>query len=211
MLWKRRPEPGIDSWFYAAYVWAPDGSDATVTFEGAPGALGTDHDVPSQEGCKVCHMHVRDGIIGFSALQLSPSALSPLAREGVFTDTPASDLAVPGSGVVREALGYLHGNSGLCHNDRMNAVIKRTIRLEILAADRSPEETGAYTTTFHTKTFHSVEDGVDEAIVPGQPERSQLYRRLVRTDFGRMPPKGTKLVDPTGSAFVRDWISGLPR
>lgn len=37
---------------------------------------------------------------------------------------------------------------------------------------------------------HALEDGVDEAIVPGDPDRSQAYRRMTAADLLRMPPKG---------------------
>jgi hypothetical protein len=227
LLWRRRSEPGIDSWWHVAYVWAADGSDAIANVDGAPSALGTTHDVPSQDDCKYCHMHVRDAVIGFSAMELSSPGLTisqggangdvptglllPLARQGVFTDPPTADLVVPGTGIVRDALAYLHGNCGFCHNEQMNQLIKRTIRFRLMSTDATPEQTGAYTTTFHTKMFHTMEDGVDEAIVPGEPDKSQAYRRMTATDLTRMPPKGTNVVDAAGGALIRDWILGLPR
>jgi hypothetical protein len=95
-LWKRAGAPGIDSWWHVAYVWAPDGSDAIANVDGAPSALGTTHDVPSQDDCKYCHMNVRDAVIGFSAFELSAPVpgvdrmprdqptglLLPLAKQG---------------------------------------------------------------------------------------------------------------------------------
>ncbi len=225
LLWKRRPEPGIASWSHVAYVWTPDGSDATPAPEGVPTALGTTHDVPSQTDCMSCHLYARDAVIGFSAIELStPSAsvtadvptnaptglLLPLAEKGLFTTPPTADFAVPGTGVVRDALAYLHGNCGFCHNDRMLELISRSMRFQLRTNDTAVENTAAYTTSIRAKMFHEMEDGVGLAIVPGEPERSQVYRRMVLTDLGRMPPTATKVVDTAGSALIRDWILQLP-
>jgi hypothetical protein len=225
LLWKRAAAPGIDSWWYAAYVWSADGRDATSNVDGVPSVLGTTHDVPSQDDCKYCHMNVRDAVIGFSALELSsPNASSvdrtprdepmgqllPLAEQGMFTNPPTADLVVPGSGTVRDALAYFHGNCGFCHNDQLNALIHRTIRFRLLSNETAPEQTGAYTTTFHTKMRHISVNGVDEAIFPGEPDRSQVFERMTHADLTRMPPKGTKVVDAAGSALIRSWILELP-
>ncbi len=223
LLWKRRPEPGIESWWRVAYVWSADGRDAVATVEGSPSASGTNHDVPSQEDCTYCHTLVRDGIIGASAIELSSPAgaaapaepdtglLLPLAARNVFTNPPVREFQVPGSGIVRDALGYLHGNCGFCHNARMEELIKRKIRFRLLTTDVTPEQTGAYTTTFYTKMFHVLPNGADQAIVPGEPEQSQAYVRMTTPDLTRMPPRGTKTVDGAGSALIREWILGLPR
>jgi hypothetical protein len=226
LLWKRRPEPGLESWWHVAYAWEPDGSDALATIDGVPSASGTDHDVASQEDCTVCHMLVPDALIGFSAIELSSPApgaeggappredtglLLSLAQEGFFTDPPEAEFVVPGSGVVRDALGYLHGNCGYCHNERLEEIIKRQIRFGLKWSDTTPEQTAVYTTTFHAKMRHVGVAGDDEAIVPGDPDLSQAYLRMIATDLAVMPPLGRKAVDPAGSALIREWILGLPR
>jgi hypothetical protein len=211
LLWKKRPDPGIESWWRVAYVWNDDGSDAIARVDGAPSALGTTHDVPSQEDCGYCHIFVRDGLIGLSAIELAQTGLLPtLAARGLLSSPPTSEFVVPGEGVVRDALAYLHGNCGFCHNERMEELIKRTIRFQLKSTDQTPEQTGVYTTTFHAKMRHVMEGGIDEAIVPGDPDRSQAYRRMIAPGLERMPPKGTKMVDEAGSAIVREWILGLP-
>ena len=224
LFWKHRPEPGIDSWWYVSYVWSADGGEAIASPEGTRSALGTTHDVPGEIDCKGCHAYVKDGIIGFSAIELATPApgtttspdpatgmLMTFARSGLFSDPPASEPRVPGEGVVRDALGYLHANCGFCHNERLSALIHRTILLGLRVGDATPEQTGPYTTTFGVKMFHAMEGGADVAVTPGDPDKSQLYRRMVSDGLWRMPPKGTKVIDPTGSAAVRAWILGLPR
>ncbi|MBX3233569.1 MAG: hypothetical protein KIT84_11235 [Labilithrix sp.] len=219
-LWKRAATPGHESWWKVAYVWLPDGSDAVANVEGVRNALGTTHDVPSQDDCAACHAYVKDTVIGFSAIELSrPESTSParpadtgrlleLSGRALFTNPPAADFTVPGEGTGRDAVAYLHGNCGFCHNSRLEELTKRKIHFRLLVADRSVEQTGAYTTTFGTKAFHEI-DGTTEVIVPGDPMKSQAYVRMVKTDDYRMPPKGTKLVDPAGSELIRSWITGL--
>jgi hypothetical protein len=48
-------------------------------------------------------------------------------------------------------------------------------------------------------------------VQPGEPARSTLSLRLHATDVWRMPPLGSRRVDPQGSSLVDGWISGLPR
>ena len=46
-------------------------------------------------------------------------------------------------------------------------------------------------------------------VLPGDPESSGLLQRFVRDDSLRMPSTGTTVVDPSGTALLRDWIDGL--
>jgi hypothetical protein len=220
LLWKRAAEPGEQSWWKAAYVWTDDGTDAVAKVGGVRNALGTTHDVPSQSDCTLCHGFVKDTIIGFSAIELSvPSGsagagantgkLLTFAKEGLFTKPPTTNFVVPGEGDVRDALAYLHGNCGFCHNAQLEAVTHRPAHFRLLFGDTSPETTGVYTTTFGTKTFHEI-GGTTEVIVPGDATKSQAYVRMTSADFNRMPPKGTKVIDSAGSDLIRRWINALP-
>lgn len=210
MLWKRGSARGIEEWTRVAFVWEPDGSDAIARPEGVKGASDSAHDIPSSEDCRYCHGNVNDVLIGFSAIELSTDGqLLSFAKKGTFTKPPSAEFAVPGSGTVRDTLGYLHGNCGFCHNDEGALQSQSAIRLRLLVDQATPDETGLLTTTINTKMRHTVGD-IDRAVVPGQPEKSQLYMRMITLDIGRMPPKGPKLLDPVGSGAVRDWISALP-
>ena len=53
--------------------------------------------------------------------------------------------------------------------------------------------------------------GVSEGllIAPGDPARSILSQRMHATDYARMPPVGTELVDTEGVASVDAWIGQL--
>ena len=231
LLWKRDGKSRIQAWWNVAYVWEADGSDAIAKPDGVLSALGTTHDVPNQDDCVLCHAHVRDAIIGFSAIELSsPSAgfadagtgdagnsagapgtglLLSFAKQGLFTNPPSADFAVPGTGITRDAIAYMHGNCGFCHKKDGQLQDQTAMRLRLLTTDTTAEQTGAQTTPIRLKMRHVMPPDIDEAVVPGQPEKSQLYQRMLM-DNVRMPPKGTKIVDPVGSALIRDWILALP-
>lgn len=217
-LWKRAAAAGEESWWKAAYVWTDDGQDAAAKLAGVKTALGTTHDVPSQSDCTFCHGLVKDTVIGFSAIELSPPSdgasentgkLLAFAKQGLFTKPPTQNFVVPGTGDVRDALAYLHGNCGFCHNPQLEATTQRAAHFRLRFGDESPESTGAYTTTLGTKTFHEIA-GTNEVIVPGDAMKSQAYVRMTSADFNRMPPKGTKVIDTAGSDLIRRWINSLP-
>lgn len=217
-LWKRAKGNGDESWWKAAYVWNDDHTEAMARTAGVKNALGTTHDVPSQSDCTYCHSYVKDMIIGFSAVELSPPSsgggantgkLLAFAKQGLFTKPPSANFVVPGTGDVRDALAYLHGNCGFCHNAQLEAVIKRPAHFRLQFGDKTPETTGVYTTAFGTKTFHDI-GGTTEVIVPGDATKSQAYVRMTSDDLNRMPPKGTKVIDSAGSDLIRRWINALP-
>ena len=53
--------------------------------------------------------------------------------------------------------------------------------------------------------------GVDGArmVVPGDPERSLLYRRLIVRGLNQMPPTSTNRIDERGAELVAEWIRHL--
>ncbi len=209
LLWKRTDE-GSNGWWMAAYVWAADGSDATLAANGVVNALGTTHDVPSRQDCGQCHTNVGDVVIGVSAIQLSGIPLNELIAMNALTVPPAGAFPVPGTGNVQDALGYLHGNCGHCHNDESGFAGQTPLRLRVSTTNLTPEDTPAYKTGIGLKTRHIMPPDVDTAIVPGLPDKSQLYLRATsRGNSWAMPPLATKEVDPVGSVTLRDWILGL--
>jgi len=201
-------------WKYVAYVWSADGKTATAAKAGVTNAVGTPHDVPSQDQCEQCHSGARDGLIGLGAIQLSrdsgKSPLAILAEKGLLSTAPGKEFEVPGAGVVKEALGYLHGNCGYCHSDEGRWADTRKLRLRVRVADVDPKTTPTYLTTVNVKMNHGDIDGNPYiGVVPGSPERSHLYDRMIKRDFWAMPPVGTELIDPVGSATIKTWIETM--
>jgi hypothetical protein len=212
LLMKVREGTGNGVWWEAPYVWKEDGSDAVANLDGVPSALGTTHNVPSQVDCKNCHGDVSDVLIGASAIQLSDPTTNQLAMwnaAGRLSAPPPAGVDVPGTGLVKDALGYLHANCGHCHNDQSSKLAGQTkMRLRLIVG-QTPEQTGAYTTTVGTVMKHTLENGVTDVIVKGNPDRSGMWLRMDRRDYYGMPPAGTQFVDDAGAGMIRQWITGL--
>jgi hypothetical protein len=51
---------------------------------------------------------------------------------------------------------------------------------------------------------------VSIAIVPGNPEESELWWRMTQRNEIAMPPACTKVVDDAGVATIHDWIAQMP-
>lgn len=207
-------QDGSDGWWRSAYVWNADGSDAVATVERVPNAVGTTHDVPSQVDCVQCHAGVSDTVIGVSAYQLSSPGgsgqLTNLAAVGLLSNPPGREYSPPGAGVVQDALGYLHGNCGHCHNSLAFDINVKKLKLRLLVADADldPTKSPAYATAINVATLH-VLGGTKTVLVPGQPDASQLYYRMSVRSLDQMPPVCTKEVDVAGVQTIRGWILGL--
>lgn len=203
---------GDADWSMIAYAWTADGGDAIATPSGVVDALGTKHDVPAAATCLGCHGGRRSRVLGFSALQLSHVAedgewaLPALSAAGILGAAPTAPLVVPGNDVERAALGYLHANCSHCHNaDRPERTGPRCFDPEksfdfFLSASNlaTIEDTGTYRTV------------VGDAVDPGDPDGSQLFRLVSHRGEGeQMPPLATEVVDAGAVATLRAWIQGL--
>jgi hypothetical protein len=204
---------GADVWWKTAYAWKADGSDALATVGDVANALGTAHEIPGQQKCLICHGNVADAVIGLGVIQLSGTGLiGKLAADDRFT-APVVESEVPGSGDVKAALGYMHGNCGHCHNDVGWVHEVTALRLRVLLAAQKPTECGAYGAIYLASQHVLVSDAgiaLRYEIVPGVPGESQLFDRISRRDVLQMPPICTKVVDDPGVALVRSWIMSLP-
>lgn len=210
LLMKVREGTGNGAWWEVAYVWKADGSDAVATPLGQDNALGTTHRIPKQTDCGNCHGGVSDVLIGVSAIQLSDpanNALMQLSAAGRLTNSVPAAIEPPGTGVVKDALAYLHANCGHCHNDGSVRVDNQSkMRLRLLVAQTTPEVTGAYTTTIGTVMKHTLPDGTTDVVVKGNPDKSGLWLRMNRRDNFGMPPAGTQTIDTAGVDIVRQWL-----
>ncbi len=213
LLWKVNDT----EWWEVAYAWTADGTDAVAEPDGGVNALGTTHDIPSQQDCNACHSNVRDVLIGVSALQLGATdgdgTLAKLAAAGVLTTNPSSStFDVPGTGATKDALGYLHGNCGQCHNSDWAAPAlqnQTAMRLRLSVKDAVAETTPVYKTATCLVMKHLVPPNVTLALVPGSPVESGIAARMSRRDPNQMPPVCTKAVDDAGVATVSAWIASI--
>ncbi len=211
--YSRKLEEGLRGWERVAYVWNDQESDADAAPTGRDNIRGTTYDAVSSTDCELCHAGGRDGINGVAAIQLSTEdaggSLELFIERGLLSDPPATGFEVPGTGVVKEALGYLHGNCGHCHNDYHHLADMRTMRLRVNVDEFTPEDTRIYQTTFGLVTNH-VLDGTRVVVSPGSPENSQLFARMnTRDPFVQMPYLNTEVVDAQAVEVIRAWIAGL--
>jgi hypothetical protein len=214
LLWKQEEGADGSGWLKVAYLWNEDGTEAFAVPEGVANANGTTHDVPAIEGCEQCHNGAGDVLVGVAAIQLSKETgggyLSTLIADGVLSNPPAGEFAVPGGADIENAIGYFHGNCGQCHNNQSFLAQKLGLRLKLLTGISTPEETPVYQTTIGKPAKHRGLGGTTYIVVPGKPDESQLFYRISVRDLDQMPPLGTESLDPTGIATIAAWIDSLP-
>jgi hypothetical protein len=211
-----------EGWWIVSYAWLADGTDALAAPDGVSDALGTGYDIPPRDDCDECHTQVRDVVIGVSALQLGATdgdgTLAKLAQANALSNAPAASYDVPGTGVVKDALGYLHGNCAHCHNDTGSLRFQTKMRLRVQVDAKTPEETDVYETApFLVMKHPMVETYGIYALVPGAPDLSGIALRMALRggpdapdgDPYQMPPVATNVVDATGLATVRAWIASM--
>ena len=219
-------------WQAYSYVWNPEQTDAEL----AP-SQGTQIDieiptqlaagavdpltlmtwkVSSRAECLGCHTTFKPdmGILGFEPPQLQrfdaltgqDSQWARLAKAGILPVNPPSDLKLADpyseTGTIEaRARSYLHVNCRHCHRDGGGG--GSTMKLEF---HRPLDQLDLV----DWKAQHGdlgLEGG--QRIASGKPENSVLLLRMAKIGRGRMPYKGSDVVDATGLAVLADWISSL--
>ncbi len=206
---------GTDDWFMMAYQWNSQQDEAMAVPAGVPNAAGTPHDIPNTDACLNCHGKTKDRVLGFSAIQLSHQLggmnLSDLASGGWLTNQPTGIYDPPGTATDQAALGYLHANCGLCHNE--NSFLFATVKMQLwLKVEEltAVTDTSTYKTTVNQATTGFTPTGTALRISPGSTANSDVHVRMSqRGTIFQMPPIGTEDVDPVGLKAVDDWINGL--
>lgn len=222
-------------WFGYSYAWNEAGTDASlvaaagadrplqVTDEStAGGRRAQTWHYPSRAECLVCHSRAANWSLGLSTAQMNRdrdgggapvNQISHLSRLGLFSDPPAqspdelerlADPADPAAPLESRARSYLHANCAGCHVEAGggNAAIN-------LSADAPDGRAGLLEVQPQHDRFGLGPDA--RLVAAGDPSRSVLWLRVNRRGAGQMPPLASSLVDPLGSALVRDWIRGLAR
>lgn len=201
LLWRRE-----GGWVMTKYVWN-DAQDAAVRTQEQVGPIpgSNKYYAPSDRQCGMCHGVVND-VLGFSALLLAaPGATGltyeTLKAEGLLPpDAPrAEDIQFPGqTALERDVMGRLHASCGLSCHARIRAL---PMGLPIVDGKTQArvEETAFFRKLRERRT-----------VIPGQPDRSALYRRMAARGSGQMPPVATNIPDDATLALVAEWIRGLP-
>ncbi len=210
-------------WAGYSYEWNDEQTDATLLPAGKTKVInGQTWSYPSRSQCLQCHTDVAGRSLGPETAQLNgpltyPSTgrtanqLATLAHIGLFdAELPAAVDELPALPPITDeskpldlrARAYLHANCSMCHRPDGPGRGPEDFRyttpgLEIGALNEPP-----------TQGDFGIADA--RLLLPGHPEKSIISYRIHTLDLGRMPPLGTRLVDPQGTALIDAWIkSGL--
>ncbi|KAA0252208.1 hypothetical protein FBQ97_11580 [Acidobacteria bacterium ACD] len=232
MIWKAGP----DEWVFATYVWAEDGSDATLApDDGVPDVVevapGKRHSIPGVEDCATCHRSSPAVVLGFNALQLSddrdplaphaeplpPGAatLSSLvashrlepSRPDLVANPPRIRASDP---TERAALGYLSANCGGCHNATGPLARLGLVLLHDSGGSPDAPEPAVATAVDSAGRYvvPGLPEGASRVVAAGDPARSALLHRMrSRRPSSQMPPLGTRVVDEEAVALLSRWIA----
>ena len=207
--------PDPNDYVFQAYQWDEGATDGRpVPRDGVKDANGTQHDIPGEWECVVCHGHAPERVLGLSAIQLSHAGpgltIASLSAAGRLT-VPSAGFRVPGDATARAALGYLHGNCAHCHNPSVEGeTFTRPFSLKLLTTATTVEQTDAVVTAVGVAPGKFVHPGIPLRIAPGDPAKSAVaYRMSVRGSPEAMPALGSEIVDPAGLAAITAWIGAL--
>jgi hypothetical protein len=210
--------PGDADWLFAAYQWDPSVQTPTAgntiyVPHGVGNANGTPHDIPDQSDCGLCHGHLPEHVLGFSAFELtgSPGAIdiNVLSQQHLLTVAAPDGFTPPGTSTQQAGLGYLHANCGICHNAFFSATPTSPPQMRLLVGQSTLEATDTFTTMVNVPTQNPEFLGIPR-IKPGDHAGSEIYMRMsVRGDDRQMPPVATEDVDPDGLAAVAAFIDSL--
>ncbi len=198
-----------------------EGDFATYTVGEGELARTVNWRFPSRGECLACHNAAAGGSLSFETAQLAREVRRPdgtvqdqiaqLGEAGYFHNPPSHPgafrrhPALSGENISLEARArsYLAVNCAPCHR---------------------PEGTvggGFFDTRLETPTDlagllfgplnDSGEDPGARVVVPGDPGRSVLLRRLRSVGNDRMPPISSGVVDEEGSALLERWIAATSR
>ena len=227
-------ERTAEGWRYASYAWRPDGSATLVPARGILNSVeirdGIRHAIPSRTDCTACHEAGPSRLLSVSALQLStdrdplaPHA-EPVPAGGVTLQTllarrllrnlpphlvASAPRIVAPTPVSRAALGYLHGNCGMCHTGAGEmASLRFTLHHAVGRAD-GEDHAVLGTSLAQPSHFRTVaHPDVHDRIAPGDPDASMLIARMAsRHPVLQMPPLGSRIVDADAVALLRRWIA----
>ncbi|HVY26866.1 MAG TPA: hypothetical protein VHB79_09950 [Polyangiaceae bacterium] len=205
-------------WKGFSYEWNDAGTDATLLPDDNTGKdkpVGTGNQVwhyPSRPQCLECHSTYSGRSLGPTTAQLNSdfayadgmmNQVEKFKQLGLFDAAPKDIAGLPdpaGNGTTEEkALSYLQTNCSICHRPGSEGGLL-DLRFGTAFADRglcSAAERDAGLVPKYR-------------LVPQDTAKSGLSVRMHALDMIRMPKIGSKVLDPTGTQVVDDWIKALP-
>lgn len=202
-----------DQWAGYTYVWNDAQSEAFLLDGALDEARGAQiWHFPSRGQCMQCHTSVAGFSLGPERAQLDGSFVYPGNKRAPQLDTleHIGIIAAP-SGTVpplsmttgtaeQKARAYLHSNCSQCH--RPGGPTPAAIDLRY---DTPLASTGLCATATRGNVGLG---GSPKIVAPGMSAQSVLFVRMTTQQY-RMPPLGTNVVDPQGTALVQQWIDAM--
>jgi len=207
------------NWAGYSYEWSDDGTDAYLLEGVKLKWVGDDvlWTYPGQSQCASCHTAAAGFALGPEVAQLNrdlfysetgrvANQLETWTAIGLFGESPPDDpefepaLALyedSSASIDERARSYLHANCSGCH--REDGLSPASIDLH-------------YATPFadmrlcRTPAHRRVKDLVRPLDPPAE---SPLSQAMQATGAIRMPPIGSQIVDPVGTALIDDWIGEI--
>ncbi|MEM8955570.1 MAG: PQQ-dependent sugar dehydrogenase [Verrucomicrobiota bacterium] len=226
-------------WRFLTYKWNDDQTDASLVAEDGENVVLTipasdhvgdsreqDWRFPSRVECTACHTQRAMFALGVNLAQLDrdfdyhslggkeANQIDTLQALGYFhrnfrpnnTNTPPPmpnphDSASP---LDERARTYLHVNCAHCHREtglggRANFQLLNWLHTDDLGLIGERPLVG----------LPGIDPNQARLIAPGQPHRSEIYRRMATHGVGKMPMLGGTLIDEKGANLIRKWIKTL--
>ena len=171
---------------------------------------------PSRSECLSCHTKLGGGALGFSTAQLNrahwhgdarENQILALAQAGYFAEPPDSVAGLPRSAsagdesqsLTHRVRSYLDANCSQCHQPGGTAIGLWDARLETA-------EPGLVPGPLANNSIYPAR----RLVVPGEPQSSELLRRISSSGSDRMPPLASNVLDREAIELLRRWIESLP-
>jgi uncharacterized repeat protein (TIGR03806 family) len=219
-------------WDGYSYLWNEDETDATLldtsftrsfTITDGDSSYTQEYYYPSRQECNVCHNPEAGFVLGLRTAQINKQHLYTQTGDSIYDNQLrsyknirlfTSDIGEDYTGFPRltdpfdstadletRARSYLDANCANCHRPqgigRSNIDLRYDVPLE------------AAHILYTEPTLGDL--GISGALrlIPGAPDSSLIYLRMLDTLNYRMPPIGSLIIDQIGSDLIRQWIDTL--
>jgi uncharacterized repeat protein (TIGR03806 family) len=215
------------NWNFYTYAWNAAQSDAELVASAGetraiPGMSASTWNYASRSECTVCHTAQTDFVLGLTTAQLNRDAdfgaqgggvapqIATLVKLDRLDKPPAaasptlSQLANPSDSQAPldlRARSYLSVNCAHCH--RAGGVGGRA---EFQLLESLPL---AKTGLINGRPLVPLLGPESRLVVPGHPERSEIFHRISLKEGGRMPLLGSQVPDADGIELIREWIATM--
>lgn len=226
-------EYGAQVWRGYTYVWNKEQTDAflleaggktevlSIRDKSAPsGFRKQKYRYPSRAECTLCHTMSAKYVLGVNTLQLNKThnygakfanQLETFDHIGLFEKPlkkkPSQlprlvDYRQKTEPLAKRARSYLQANCSHCHRKWGGGNAEFQLLSSLALKDTGTINVPPGQGKFKLKN--------PKLLVPGDPDRSMIYHRMLRTGLGRMPHVGSHVIDAEGAALIREWIRSLP-